>query len=321
MTLRRLYLYLVSAVSLGLLAAGLALLGNTVLLFVFNDPSAQNSRTQLAGFTAMTAVALPVWAVHFWFARRYAMRDPYERASAIRRLYIYWACLGSAIGVLVALAISLRYFLSTLIDGCSFLGVSRVSECMSLTLQTPTPWWLPASQAAWVAAVFLAIWAFHFWIAARDRTAVGEAGRVRHPPALVHVCRPARRAAGDAQRGKQPHPGALASRDQQPPREQRGQRRRCRPPHRRPRRLGIPRAHRRAAPRRGRPPLHPSRRAGLHRRSRSASPSPCSARARSFTTRWPVCSAWTTRAGPATTSSAPSRRRRRCSWSTGPPGS
>ena len=38
MTLRRLYLYLVSAVSLGLLAAGLALLGNTVLLFIFNDP-------------------------------------------------------------------------------------------------------------------------------------------------------------------------------------------------------------------------------------------------------------------------------------------
>jgi hypothetical protein len=176
MTLRRLYLYLVSAVSLGLLAAGLALLGNTVLLFVFNDPSAQNSRPELAGFTAMTAVALPVWAVHFWFARRYAMRDPYERASTIRRLYIYWACLGSAIGVLVALAIALRYFLSTLIDGCSFLGVSRFAGCMSLTLQTPTPWWLPASQAGWVAAVFLAIWALHFWIAARDRAAVGETG-------------------------------------------------------------------------------------------------------------------------------------------------
>ena len=74
MTLRRLYLYLVSAVSLGLLAAGLALLGTTVLLFLFNDSSAQYSRTQLAGFTAMTAVALPVWAIHFWFARRYAMR-------------------------------------------------------------------------------------------------------------------------------------------------------------------------------------------------------------------------------------------------------
>jgi hypothetical protein len=183
MTLRRLYLYLVSAVSLGLLAAGLALLGNTVLLFVFNDPSAQSSRTQLAGFTAMTAVALPVWAIHFWFARRYAMRDPYERASAIRRLYIYWACLGSAIGALVALAIALRYLLSLFIDPCAPFAaagqpctLARAVGIEQLIAETPNPYWLPASQAGWVAAVFLAIWAFHFWIAARDRTAVGETG-------------------------------------------------------------------------------------------------------------------------------------------------
>jgi hypothetical protein len=183
MTLRRLYLYLVSAVSLGLLAAGLALLGNTVLLFVFNDPSAQNSRTQLAGFTAMTAVALPVWAIHFWFARRYAMRDPYERASTIRRLYIYWACLGSAIGVLVALAISLGYLLRLFIDPCAPFAsagqpctLTKAVGIEQLIAETPNPWWLPASQAAWVAAVFLAIWAFHFWIAARDRAAVGETG-------------------------------------------------------------------------------------------------------------------------------------------------
>ena len=183
MTLRRLYLYLVSAVSLGLLAAGLALLGNTVLLFVFNDPSAQNSRTQLAAFTAMTAVALPVWAIHFWFARRYAMRDPYERASAIRRLYIYWACLGSAIGGLVALAIALGYLLRLFIDPCAAFQaagqpctLARAIGIEQLIAETPGPFWLPASQAGWVAAVFLAIWAFHFWIAARDRAAVAEAG-------------------------------------------------------------------------------------------------------------------------------------------------
>jgi hypothetical protein len=183
MTLRRLYLYLVSAVSLGLLAAGLALLGNTVLLFVFNDPSAQNSRTPLAGFTAMTAVALPVWAIHFWFARRYAMRDPYERASAIRRLYIYWACLGSVIGALVALAISLGYLLRLFIDPCGPFRetgqpctLARAIGIEQLIAETPNPYWLPASQAGWVAVVFLAIWAFHFWIATRDRAAVGETG-------------------------------------------------------------------------------------------------------------------------------------------------
>jgi hypothetical protein len=168
MTLRRLYLYLVSAVSLGLLAAGLALLGTTVLLFVFNDPSAQYSRTQLAGFTALTAVALPVWAIHFWFARRYAMRDPYERASAIRRAYIYWACLGSAIGVLVALSIAIGDLLRPEATLCAF--GSLINRCPT------SPNWLTTTQAGWVTLIFLAIWAFHFWIAARDRATVGETG-------------------------------------------------------------------------------------------------------------------------------------------------
>jgi len=168
MTLRRLYLYLVSAVSLGVLAAGLALLGDTVLLFVFNDPSAQDSRTQLAGFTAMTAVALPVWAIHFWFARRYAMRNPDERGSAIRRLYVYWACLGGAIGALAALAITIGFLLRPELDTCPFRGIDVACPT--------TPNWLETSQAGWVAIVFLAIWAFHFRTATRDRAAVGETG-------------------------------------------------------------------------------------------------------------------------------------------------
>src|SRR6266851_3335854 len=168
MILRRLYLYLVSAAGLGLLAAGAALLGVTVLLFVFNDPSADSSRTQLAGFTAMTLVALPVWGVHFWFARRSAMRNPYERASAIRRLYVYWACLASLIGALIAIAIAAGDLLRPLIDTCPFQGIDVACPA--------SPHLLATSQAGWVAIVFLAIWAFHFRVAARDRSAVGEAG-------------------------------------------------------------------------------------------------------------------------------------------------
>jgi hypothetical protein len=179
MILRRLYLYVVSAAGLGLLAAGTALLGTTVLLFAFNDPSAQYSRTQLAIYTAMTLVALPVWGVHFWFARRFAMRDPYERASALRRLYVYWACLASAIGALIALAVAAGDLLRPLIDTCTsvtskFPGQNGGADIV--TNACPPTGWLATSQAAWVAAVFLAIWAFHFWIATRDRAAVGETG-------------------------------------------------------------------------------------------------------------------------------------------------
>jgi Domain of unknown function (DUF5671) len=177
MILRRLYLYLVSAAGLGLLAAGLALLGTTVLLFVFNDPSAQDSRTQLAGFTAMTLVALPVWGVHFWFARRFAMRDPDERASAIRRLYLYLACLATAIGAMVALAITASDVLRPLIDTCTVVGSVPAGKGFGpQRFCSANRDWLATSQAAWVALVFIAIWAFHFRIAARDRAAVGESG-------------------------------------------------------------------------------------------------------------------------------------------------
>ena len=160
MILRRLYLYLVSAAGIGLLAAGLALLGTTVLLFVFNDPSAQTSRTQLAGFTAMTLVALPVWGVHFWFARRFAMRDPAERASALRRLYIYWACLGGSIGALVAIAITAGDLLRPLVDSCATVTSSLPGQKGGVpvtTISCPAAQsWLQTSQAGWVAIVFLA---------------------------------------------------------------------------------------------------------------------------------------------------------------------
>jgi len=176
--LRRLYLYLVSAAALGLFAFGLALLGSTVLLFLFNDPSAQSSRTSLAGFSAMVLVAGPVWAIHFWFARRFAMRDPHDRASAIRRLYVYWASLGGAIGALVALAITAGDLLRPLIDSCPVTDVTQLNKGGASAFGScpANQSWLTTSQAGWIAVVFLVIWAFHFWTAAQDRAAVGETG-------------------------------------------------------------------------------------------------------------------------------------------------
>ena len=173
MILRRLYLYLVSAAALGTLAVGLSALGFTVLLFVFHDPNAQNSRGALAGATAATLVALLVWGVHFWFARRYAHRDPAERASAIRRLYVYWACLAMSIGAAVALDNAIASYLRPLLD-CPAVTSSnsyRTFDC------TPNAGLLPGSQAIWITLVLGALWALHYRIAARDRAVVGEQGR------------------------------------------------------------------------------------------------------------------------------------------------
>jgi hypothetical protein len=170
MILRRLYLYLVSAAALGTLAGGLSALGFTALMFAFNDPNRESSRGALAGASAATLVALVVWGVHFWFARRYAHRDPAERASAIRRLYVYWACLVMSIGAAIALDNAIANYLRPILD-CSTSAVYRPFECGANTGL------LPAAQAAWIALVLGAFWALHYRIAVRDRAAVGEEGR------------------------------------------------------------------------------------------------------------------------------------------------
>jgi uncharacterized protein DUF5671 len=155
--LRRLYLYLVSAAALTMLAIGLIFVGGTILLFVLNDPSADSTRGMLAVFTAMTVVALPVWAVHFWFARRFALRDPFERASAIRRLYLYWTCFVTAVVAMYTLAVLLQQVLQPVLDNQTTSAVT-------------------AGQLGWATFVLVVIFAFHFRIAATDRAAVGEEG-------------------------------------------------------------------------------------------------------------------------------------------------
>src|SRR5260370_19339904 len=120
----------------------------------------------------MTLVGLRVWGIHFWSARRFGMRDPNERASALRRLYLYWAAAGGALGFGFALSVALSSLLRPLIDTCT----PSTPVGLTVTYCTATADWLATSQAAWVALVFLAIWAFHFVIGARDRAAVGESG-------------------------------------------------------------------------------------------------------------------------------------------------
>ncbi|HEX9363837.1 MAG TPA: DUF5671 domain-containing protein [Candidatus Dormibacteraeota bacterium] len=156
MILRRLFVYLVSAAALSLLTSGLVLLGGTILLFVFNDPSAESSRGQLAYYTAMIIAGLLVWAPSIWYAQRLA-HDPYERASALRRLYLYWACLAGSLAAMVALSVGLSQLLMPVFDNEFFT-------------------YLSAAQAGWAAIVFAAVWGLHFFIAWGDRAAVGEEG-------------------------------------------------------------------------------------------------------------------------------------------------
>lgn len=111
-TARRLYLYLLSGIGLGVLVSGLTLL-LTILLeqlglgprgelgFGGDDPV----RQQLTLASALTVVALPVWLLHWRVVERSVAPDrdhaALERTSGVRGLYF-----ALALGILLAVAAS-----------------------------------------------------------------------------------------------------------------------------------------------------------------------------------------------------------------------
>lgn len=95
-TARRLYLYLLSGIGLGVLVAGGSLLLTTLLNAIGIDTGTvfageQASRERMTLATAMTAVSLPVWLIHWAVAQRGAQPGrpgaDDERSSAVRGLY------------------------------------------------------------------------------------------------------------------------------------------------------------------------------------------------------------------------------------------
>lgn len=97
---RRVYVYFIAAVSLTVLAVGVAnllqlafdqiweALGGTSVLV----GDADSLRQQLSLYIALTVVALPIWLVHWWLAERALLRPgaegEAERRSGIRALYL-----------------------------------------------------------------------------------------------------------------------------------------------------------------------------------------------------------------------------------------
>src|SRR5207253_9410779 len=112
---------------------------------------------QTGSFTALTVVAVPMWGVHCWFAQRLAFHVPFERGSALRRLYLYRTCLVASLATMYARTFALGRLLQPAFDGLDFNA-------------------LVTSQLGWATVVFAGVLAFHFTIALRDRAAIGEEG-------------------------------------------------------------------------------------------------------------------------------------------------
>ena len=165
---RRVYLYGIALVALGMLAAGLVELFELALEVVAEaalgpfasiDDTSPRGRVSYAG--ALVGIGLVGWLIHWWLAEKPVRRgDDVERRSGIRKLFLYLALF---VGGLVLL-FNARQLVAELLDAA--FGQVRRSDLVSGEVVPPL-------------AVLLAVgpfWAYYARIVARDRAVLPEAG-------------------------------------------------------------------------------------------------------------------------------------------------
>jgi hypothetical protein len=110
-TIRRLYFYAVTFVSLEVVLWGLIGLARSI----FHTSSVVTSGTdRLAQALALIIVGVPVFGFHWWRSQRDAARDADEHASGVRAVFLYAALLGTLIPIVQNfLALANRALLGT----------------------------------------------------------------------------------------------------------------------------------------------------------------------------------------------------------------
>ena len=158
-TVRRIYLYLMSGVALGVLGVGLAMLLDVILtssgtLQHLYDGFGGDSRQQVSQAIALLGVGVPVWAVHWWFVQRglASVRPGHEaeRGSAIRALYLS-----------IVLVVSLAFW----VNGAIGLAQGLLAD---LTQISPTFFIVDPVNSATALAVGMLVWVFHGLVRRRD---------------------------------------------------------------------------------------------------------------------------------------------------------
>ncbi len=156
--IRRIYFYLLAFAGLGMLAFGVANLGR-VLVEVLDGSSLVNPeryvRDEVSRWGAASLVGLPVWVLHWWAAQRSAASSAGERASTLRRLYVYAVLASATIGLAIATQTVLAALLESA-SGPATAALRRGAETVPFLV---------------VAAV---VWAYHWRVASADRALVGE---------------------------------------------------------------------------------------------------------------------------------------------------
>ncbi len=158
--IRRVYLYLLAFAGLAMLSLGVAQLGRVLLEVVDGSVLAAPERyvrEEVSRWGAAALVGLLAWALHWGAAQRAAPAAAAERASALRRLYLYGVLAGATIG----LTTSLLTLLGAAIQALDRPGAESLRQSV---------------EAVPFVVVALVVWAFHWRIASADRARVGEQG-------------------------------------------------------------------------------------------------------------------------------------------------
>jgi len=161
-TIRRIYAYLLAFIGLAMLLVATANLAQLLIDVTLRAPVANTGayvRDTVALYAALALVGLPAWLLHWLWINRTARSHPSERASTLRRLYVYLVLAGA----MLVMAVTGGEVLSRAFDGLT--GV-RTSDPIVDAVVRPLPFVLIAFGAWWA----------HVRIAAADRASVGETG-------------------------------------------------------------------------------------------------------------------------------------------------
>ena len=109
-TIRRLYFYAVSAISIEVILWGVIGLLRSIL----DSQDISNNANNLASALALIFVGVPIFLIHWGWAHNVSSKDPEEHSASIRAVFLYGILLGTLIPVVQnLLALINRTFLST----------------------------------------------------------------------------------------------------------------------------------------------------------------------------------------------------------------
>jgi hypothetical protein len=152
---RRLYVYGFSAAGLAMTVLAVILLSRG-LMFLIGDGGIVGRQAGLTRAVARLAVGLPLWLIFWgWAGRLFAGPDEEERASALRKAYLYLSVFLAVMATVTTLTVILADGLGRVL-GVSGSGSGDIREALSIILGAAL------------------VWAYHATILRRDASVAGE---------------------------------------------------------------------------------------------------------------------------------------------------